>query len=153
VSVRIEKIIAAALFVGLPLAVSPAAVTAQDADVEALEQEAPEQQEAQQCVATADPTELQAGQPAIQVTASLSEDLGIVGGFQGPEASGLGLADPADIPRAELAAEEEVASIAMTPETNTVSFWLSTAESTPGTYEAEVTSEQGSCTLTLNVVE
>ena len=154
---RFENIVAAALLAGLPLALSPAAAIAQDAEPEPIEQEAVEQealeQEALQCVATADPAELQAGQPAIQVTASLSEDIGTVAGFQAPVESGLGLADPADIPRAELAAEEEVRPIEMTPETNTVSFWLTTAQTAPGTYEAEVTSEEGSCTVTLTVIE
>jgi len=116
-------------------------------------QEAAAEPEIMQCAATVTPAELHAGQAAVQITATLSEDVGAIAGFEGPEESGLALADPADIPRAELAAEEEVQPIDITAETNIVSLWLTTAETAPGEYEAQLTSEQGSCAVTLTVTE
>lgn len=133
---------AAAMLLALPLAFSPE-VSAQEPT-----------QEVPQCVATVEPVEIQAGQAAVQVTATLSEDIGEVNAFTGPEDSGLALADPADIPRVDMAnPEEEPQPIVLTPETNSVALWLTTADVAPGEIEAQLESEEGSCTAQLVVVE
>jgi hypothetical protein len=146
----LDHLVPGALVLTLSMALLPTALSAQDAE---QAQEAAAQPEVTQCIATAAPAEVAAGQAAVRLTASLSEDLGTIAGLEGPEGSGLRLADAADIPRAELAAEEEVQLIEMTPETNTVSFWLSTAEASAGEYQAQLTSDQGSCALALTVTE
>jgi hypothetical protein len=139
---RFEHILSTALLMALTLVLAPSLVSAQDAVLE----------QAAQCIATVDPAEVPAGQAAVQLNATLSEDIGAVAGFEGPQDSNLKLADPADIPRVDMAAEEEARPIVMTPETNSVSIWLSTAESTPGTYEATLTSEAGTCSASITVV-
>lgn len=110
--------------------------------------------EGPQCIATVEPVEVQAGQPAVLITAALSEDIGAISTFTGPEDSGLALADPADIPRVDMAnPEEEPQPIVMTPEANNVALWLSTAEVEPGAFEVRLESEQGHCVANVVVVE
>lgn len=127
----------------VPLALAPLALSAQEPT-----------QEAPQCIATVEPLEIQAGQAAVQIKATLSEDIGPVSEFTGPEDSGLTLADPADIPRVDMAnPEEEPSPIVMTPETNSVTLWLTTAEVTPGEFEVRLQSEQSYCTAQVAVIE
>lgn len=140
---RSEQFLSTTLLLALPLALAPAAASAQSS-----------MQEAPQCTASVAPVELHAGQAAVQITAALSEDIGPVVTFQGPEDSGLKLADPADIPRAEMAnPDQSPQPIVMTPETNSVSLWLSTSGVKPGDYEVQIRSEQKSCTGQLTVTE
>ncbi|HZD03472.1 MAG TPA: hypothetical protein VE173_01100, partial [Longimicrobiales bacterium] len=128
-----EQFLSTSLLLAIPLALAPAAVSAQDPT-----------QEIPQCTATVTPTEIEAGSAALQVTASLSDDIGPVTTFEGPEDSNLKLADPADIPRVEMANPDEAPRpIVMTPETNSVSLWLSTQDVTPGQFEVHLRSDQG----------
>lgn len=132
-----------ALLLAVPLALAPAALTAQEPT-----------QEAPQCTATVSPTEVHAGEAAIQINTVLSENIGPIVAFEGPEESGLTLAVPTDIPRADMAnPEEEVQPIVMTPETNGAALWISTAEVTPGEFEVTLRSEEGTCTAQLTVIE
>lgn len=138
---RSEQLLSTTLLLAIPLALAPAAVSAQDPA-----------QEAPQCTATVTPTEVEAGSAALQITASLSEDIGPITTFEGPEDSNLELAAPADIPRVEMANPDEAPHpIVMTPETNSVSLWLSTQDVTPGDFEVHLQSEQGVCTAQLTV--
>jgi hypothetical protein len=49
--------------------------------------------------------------------------------------------------------EEEPQPIVMTPETNSVALWLSTAEVTPGEFQVRLESEESYCSAQLVVIE
>lgn len=138
-----QKFLSTTLLMAVPLALAPAMVSAQE----------PTEEVPPQCTALVEPVEVPAGEAAVQVTAALSEDIGAITEFQGPEDSGLQLANPADIPRVDMAnPEEEPRPIVMTPESNIAALWLSTAEVTPGEFEVQLKSEQGQCTAQLTVI-
>lgn len=137
-----KHLLSTTMALAVPLALAPVLLSAQ------------EPPEAPQCIATVEPVEVQAGQAAVQITATLSEDIGAVSTFTGPEDAGLALAAPADIPRVDMAnPEEEPQPIVMTPETNSVALWLSTAEAAPGDFEVRLESAEDSCTASVTVVE
>jgi hypothetical protein len=124
------------LLLTIPIALTPALVSAQ----------VPE------CTAAIDPGEIPTGIAAVQITAVLSEDIGMIRTFEAPEDSGLRLADPADIPRVDMANPEELPRpIVMTPSTNEVTIWVNTANVTPGKYDVHFGSSGGLCTAQLTV--
>lgn len=142
---RPKHLLSTTMALAIPFALAPLMVSAQ---------EPVEEEEPIQCTAAVEPPMIEAGQAAVQVTATLSEDIGPVGEFTGPEDSGLSLAAPADIPRVDMAnPEEEPQPIVMTPETNSVALWLSTAEVTPGEFQVRLESEDGYCSAQLVVIE
>jgi hypothetical protein len=142
---NMKPILLAALFVGLV----PGAVLAQ-------EQDEVEVEEITACTVEVDPAELPAGEAAIHVLATLSENLGPLTGFEAPEESGIVIADPADIPRAEMAneGEEEVAPlpIELGAEANVFTVWLSTEEAVAGAFDVRFTTAEGYCDARINVV-
>jgi hypothetical protein len=124
------------LLLSVPIAFTPTVVSAQ----------IPE------CAAVVSPGEIPAGVAAVQITAVLSEDIGTVQTFEAPEDSGLRLADPADIPRVDMANPEEMPRpIVMTPATNEVTIWLNTTYVTPGKYDVHFGSAGGICVAPLTV--
>lgn len=140
-----RHLLSTTMALAVPLALSPLMASAQ---------EPPPEPEPPQCTATVEPVTIEAGLAAVQVTAALSEDIGPVDQFTGPEDSGLTLADPADIPRVDMAnPEEEPRPIEMTPETNSVALWLNTAEVVPGELEVRLHSQQSYCTAQITVIE
>lgn len=106
---------------------------------------------AAQCTAQASPGEVPAGEAAFRVTFNLSEGIGSVTGVQAAEGSGLALASPGDIPRAEMANPEEEARPIELAEANAVIVWLSTAGAQAGEYDLTLLGEGGACDATVTV--
>jgi len=105
-----------------------------------------------ECTAAVSPGEIPVGMAAVRITAVLPDDMGMVSTFEAPEDSGLRLADPADIPRMDMANPEEMPRpIVMTPGTNEVTIWLNTTYVTPGKYDVHFGSADGICMAPLNV--
>jgi hypothetical protein len=125
------------LLLSVPIALTPALGSAQ----------MPE------CMAAITPQEgIPTGMAAVRITAVLPDDMGAVRSFEAPEDSQLRLADPADIPRVDMANPEEVPRpIVMTPGTNEVTVWLNTIHVTPGTYDIRFGSARGVCMAPLIV--
>lgn len=124
------------LLLSIPIALTPTLVSAQ----------IPE------CTASISPGEILAGVAAVQITAVLSEDIGMVQTFEAPEGSGLRLADPADIPRADMSNPEAMPRpMVMTPSTNEVTIWVNTTNVTPGKYDILFGSAGGMCMAPLTV--
>ena len=128
-----------ALLLAAPLALTPTAVNAQDVEAPSL------------CTATVSPAELDAGEAAIHLIASLSEDIGTVTGIQGAE-SGITITSPDALPRVEMSTDEEATkAIAMAEEGNSVGLWLSTERSEAGTYQIVLEGEDGTCRAEVTV--
>lgn len=128
-----------ALLVATPLALAPNAVSAQDVEAPTM------------CTATVSPAELDAGEAAIHLIASLSEDIGTVTGIVGAE-SGITLTSPDALPRVEMSTDEEATkAIAMAEEGNSAGLWLSTQDSEAGTYQIIIEGENGTCQAEVTV--
>jgi hypothetical protein len=124
------------LLLSVPIALTPTMVSAQ----------IPE------CTASISPGEIPAGVAAVQITAVLSEDIGMVMTFEAPEDSRLRLADPADIPRMDMANPGEMPRpMVMTPAMDEVTIWLNTTYVTPGKYDVHFASAGGMCMAALTV--
>ncbi len=130
-----------ALVLALPFAASPQALTAQ------------EQAEPQQCTAEVLPLEVAAGQPAVRVAFTLSEDVGTISAIQAPEDTGILIAAPEDLPRQDMANPDTPPKpIEMSREdANVAVLWLNTNAAVPGTHEVSLTGENGSCVAHLTV--
>jgi len=114
----------------------------------------PEAAAESQCIATAEPATIQAGQTAVRVGLSLSEGIGAVTGLSAPEGSGLAIAAPEDIPRAELASPDAPQSqpIELAADAETaVTVWLRTQEVQAGEFDVTVQGETGTCRATITV--
>lgn len=110
-------------------------------------QEVPEPQ-LEACTAELSPAEVQAGSAAVEVTATLSEAPGPVTAVEAAPASGIALASPADLPRADMAAdeaEEAPQPIAMGDAANSWTVWLNTANAAPGRYQLTFNAGTASC--------
>lgn len=123
------------------------------------EQEEPQQAQ-ESCSAQVKPAALEVGQTVVRARLALSGDIGAVETFAAPEKSGIALADPADIPKAEMAKEKtRKGQKPSTPEPLTVNagehpsatVWLNTEAATPGSYEVRLEGAEGSCTGSLVV--
>lgn len=111
----------------------------------AQEQEAPAQ-----CTAQLAPAQIEAGAPAVQLTVVLSEQVGEVNGLEAP-GSGIALAQPGDLPRTEMAAEEAPQPIKLDEQGNSWTIWLNTTEATPGTHDVTFTAAEGQCRAQITV--
>lgn len=118
--------------------------------LEAQEQEVPEQEQQAECTVRVAPQSVQTGEAAVSVTAHLSESVGSVEGFEAQGESGLELADPADIPRQDMAREEgegDPQPIQMSSgEQSQVTLWLNTQDVESGSYEVILKGANGDCT-------
>jgi hypothetical protein len=114
---------------------------------------AQEETQPQQCTATAAPTEVEAGQAAIRVTFTFSEEIGAVTELKAPEESGIKLAVPEDLPRQDMANPDlPPKPIEMSQEGASEAYiWLNTGEAVEGSYEIALTGAQGSCMAHLTV--
>ena len=128
-----------ALMALAPLAFTTTPASAQDA------QPAPAMQ---QCTAQAEPAHVQSGQKAERVSIALSSAVGNVTAFTTENAeAGIRLADAADLPKTEMAAEEAAPKpIEMAAETDHVTIWLNTENAEAGTYAFTLKGESGACT-------
>lgn len=142
---NVKPFLVAALFVGLV----PGAVLAQ-------EQGEAEVEEITACTVAVEPADLPAGEAAIHVLATLSEDVGPITGFEAPEESGIVIADTKDIPLTEMAEEGEVEKapkpIELGAEANVFTVWLSTAEAVAGAFDVRFVAGDAYCDARLNVV-
>lgn len=108
-----------------------------------------------QCTAEVLPSQLHSGQKAERVSISLSSPVGNVTEFTTEDAeAGVKVADAADLPKTELAAEEAVQKpIEMAAENNRLTIWLNTEDAQPGTYAFTLKGESGACTGSLVISE
>jgi len=112
----------------------------------AVAQETETQQEA--CHASFSPATIPAGQAAVEVTADLSSAIGVVSAIKAPEESGVAKATMADLEVATMASpadDGQQETIEMAAEGNQAEVWLTTVNATAGTYEVELTGDDGSC--------
>lgn len=131
----IQTHLSRALFLTLVVALVPSTVSAQA-----------------QCEAQLTPAEVPAGEAAFQVTAQISEDVGAISTVQPASESGLAMASPEDIPRADLAAGDEAPRpVTMAMEGNSATIWLNSEEAQAGTYEVLLQGEAGSCIAEVSV--
>lgn len=130
---KVTTSLAATFFLALPIAFAPNGVSAQDV-------EAP-----QMCTASVQPAAITAGEAAVHLVATLSEDIGSVTGIQSAE-SGIAVASPEELPRTEMSTDAEAPkAIAMTAEGNTVGLWLNTLGAEAGTFQVVLEGESGMC--------
>ena len=61
-----------------------------------------------ECTAEVTPAQIEAGAQAVRVSVTFSEDIGDVTGVEQENAHGISIASPMDVPRAEMAAGDEV---------------------------------------------
>lgn len=110
-----------------------------------------EPEEPQVCTAQTETT-VAPGESAVSVTFTLSEDIGPILGIQSSE-SGLVVADPADLPRVDMANPEATPQpIEMSNEAeNTVIVWLNAADAQEGTHEFWLVSEGARCASSITV--
>jgi hypothetical protein len=98
-----------------------------------------------QCTAEVAPAELATGEAALRVIFTLSESIGSISGVDAV-GSGLALAAPEDIPRAEMASPDEAPRpIELGAEANTVTVWLRTADAQAGEFALTLQGEGGTC--------
>lgn len=107
----------------------------------------------QPCTATVLPGQLQSGQKAERVSVSLTSAVGNVTAFTTENAeAGVQLADPADLPKTEMANEAEAREpIEMAAEANTLTIWLNTEKAQAGTYAFTLKGENGTCTGNIEI--
>lgn len=107
----------------------------------------------QECTAQVSPAQVEAGAAAVMVSVTLSEDIGAV---ERVEAVGSGITEASsdDIPRTEMATDEEAPkSILEGAAANTWTVWLNTTDAEAGTYPVTfVTTEGTTCTADLEIV-
>jgi hypothetical protein len=100
------------------------------------------------CHASFSPATIPAGQAAVEVTADLSSAIGVVSAIKAPEESGVAKASMADLEVATMASpadDGQKETIEMAAEGNQAEVWLTTVNATAGTYEVELTGDDGSC--------
>ncbi len=107
----------------------------------------------QECTAQVQPSQVQSGQKAEQVSISLSSPIGNVTELTTANAdAGVKVADPADLPMSKMSSETTAPKpIEMAAEANSLTIWLNTETAQPGTIEFTLKGENGSCTGTLEV--
>ena len=123
---------------------------------QALGAQEQQQEMERQCTAEVAPEAIQAGAPAVRLIAALSQTIGPVSGLEAPEASGISLASPEDLPRSEMANEGEESApspIELTGEQNRLTVWLNTEEANPGTHTVTFKGEAGTCQAQVTVAE
>ena len=107
---------------------------------------------ADQCTGEVSPAEIPSGESAFRLTVALSSGIGAVTGVDAPEGSGLALAAPESIPRAEMAnATEPAKPIELAADTNTATVWLTTADAKQGEVSLTLRGETGTCSATVTV--
>lgn len=106
----------------------------------------------QQCNAELTPAQVEIGSRAVQLTAKLSENIGPITDFKAPEASGLVLASPTDLPRTDLAAgAAEARPIKMAEGTNSWTLYLNTSNAKAGQHEVTLVARDRECKSRLTV--
>lgn len=128
------------------LALLPAQV-----DAQVGQPQQPEQQEQAQCVATLQPQQdVRVGEGALELTVQLSEDVGAITGVEGGQ-SGITTTRPEDMPRTEMAAEEQPQPITLGEGQNQWKVYVNTQEAQPGQQRLVLVGERGMCNLDLEV--
>lgn len=135
------RIAISVLTLGAALAISPMHANAQ----------APTDQA---CVDQPMPASLEAGAKAVAVTVQVPNEFGAVTGIEAAEESGIILAEVADLPRTDMADQDEVAPrpINMGDAAGMWTVWLNLSEVEPGSYDVTFSSKTSHCTAHLTVV-
>jgi hypothetical protein len=107
---------------------------------------------AQECTATITPAQVQAGQQAVRLNVSFSEDVGELTRLQAAD-SGIALAEAGDLPRTDLAANAPAPRpIAMAQgQEDTWTVYVNTEDARPGSHRITFVAAEGGCTAQLNV--
>jgi hypothetical protein len=107
---------------------------------------------AQECTATITPAQVQAGQQAVRLNVSFSEDVGELTRLQAAD-SGIQLAEAGDLPRTDLAANAPAPRpIAMAQgQEDTWTVYVNTEDARPGSHRITFVAAEGGCTAQLNV--
>lgn len=100
---------------------------------------------AQECTAELSPAEIESGAAAVEVAVTLSQPVGAVSGVQAAPGSGIAVASPGDVPRTDMAAEEEPQPIEMGASEDSWTVWLNTTAASPGVYRVAFTGTAGQC--------
>lgn len=151
----IFRIMPRTLALALAVALVPATVSAQQDQPNPDQPDARAQQGQQtrgQCTMQTSPIEVAAGQAAADVTIQVEEQFGAITEAEPSMQSGLALASAEDIPRTDLAADEEEAeAIQMSAEGSSATLWLNTEDVEAGTYYLKLHGERGDCTAQVTV--
>lgn len=109
----------------------------------------------QACVAHVLPMSIPAGLTASRLTVTLSRSVGDVTEFTPDEQSGIKLADPTDLPKADMSREGAAPKpIEMSNDAQSrVTVWLNTKDAKTGEYHFTMQGATGTCAGTLKVVE
>jgi hypothetical protein len=107
---------------------------------------------AQECTATITPAQVQAGQQAVRLNVSFSEDVGELTRLQAAD-SGIALAEAGDLPRTDLAANAPAPRpIAMAQgQEDTWTVYVNTEDARPGSHVITFVAAEGGCTAQLSV--
>lgn len=100
---------------------------------------------AQECTAELSPSEIESGAAAVELSVTLSQPVGAVSGLQADPESGIAVASPSDVPRTDLAAEEQPQPIEMGESEDSWTVWLNTTAASPGVYRVAFTGTAGQC--------
>lgn len=120
------------------IALVPAGIQAQD-------------EASEPCKAIVSPMEIPAGSQAVQITLNLSQDVGPISGLESTQPGALSLADPADLPRTEMAAEAETPKPIEMSGANVWRLWINTVKVEPGEQTFAVMGAEGRCTATVTI--
>jgi hypothetical protein len=108
---------------------------------------------AQECTATITPAQVQAGQQAVRLNVSFSEEVGELTRLQAAD-SGIMLAEARDLPRTDLAANAPAPRpIAMGEQRNTWTVYVNTEDARPGAHRVTFVGAEGGCTAQITVAQ
>ena len=137
-----------ALVAVVGLALAPNGLRAQEKAQTSADQQA--------CTAKVTPAAVEPGQKAVEVVASLSEDVGAIKGLKAEKGSGVALAQPGDLPKSQQKMSrseksDRPAAIEMSNQANSATLWLSTVDATPGEHAVEFEGQDGVCTARVTI--
>lgn len=141
-STRMKRIFPASLALALALALAPQAADAQE-------------RSQQECTVEVRPQQIQAGQPAVSVTARLTSGIGEIESLESKD-GGLALATPEDLQQTEMARtteSERPQPVRMSRTGNQATVWLNTEDAGAGTHRFSLTGADGECSGRIEVVQ
>lgn len=104
------------------------------------------------CQATVQPAEVASGNAAERIEVALTQSIGSITSFESAEQSGLKLAEPGDLPRMAMAADDDRPTpIQMANEENRVTIWINSVDAEPGQYQFLLLGSEGECQGTVTV--
>lgn len=130
----------------LPRTIVATCLTAAAVGLAPLAVAAQEEQAQEACTAIVSPDLIPVGEQAVQLTLNLSHDVGPISGLETIESAGPKIADPANLPRTEMAAEAAPPELIEMSGENVWRVWISTENVEPGLHPLTFVGSQGRCT-------